>query len=141
MAYRTTSQSKSFLYTKKNSGSKRTNKNEFHNVIGRAMWDDNGVGEFGVGPMYLKDYAPPAGGDGYWNWLKRLLKRIANAHKEIEPKTHGNNKNGVEEPTEWEQAVIDCMDRVDDIQKEREAAGGPTSEMKNNLVVGFFRKC
>jgi hypothetical protein len=101
------------------------------------MWDDNGVGEFGVGPMYLKDYAPPAG-DGYWNWLKRLLKRFANAHKEIEPKTHSNNKNGVEEPTEWEQAVIYCMDRVDDIQKEREAAGGPTSEMKNNLVDGIL---
>ena len=50
------------------------------------MWDDNGVGEFGVGPMYLKDYAPPAGGDGYWNWLKRLLKRIATHTKKLSPK-------------------------------------------------------
>ena len=127
-----------FEYKKKNSGSKRANKNEFLDVIGRSMWADNGVGELGEGPMYLKDYAPPEGVDGYWNWLGRLLKRIRTAHKQIDSKTHGNNKNGVEEPTEWEQAVIDCMDRVDEILKEREAAVGPTSEMKNNLVNGLL---
>ena len=123
-----------FEYKKKNSGSKRANKNEFLDVIGRSMWADNGVGELGEGPMYLKDYAPPEGVDGYWNWLGRLLKRIRTAHKQIDSKTHGNNKNGVEEPTEWEQAVIDCMDRVDDIQKEREAAGGPDQHLKWRII-------
>jgi len=112
--------------------------NDFRDMIGKAMWNENEVGEFGMGPMYLKNYAKPSGDSAYFNWLKQLLKRIEDAHKEIDTKTHGNNENGVEEPTEWEQAVIDCMDRVDDIRKERESALGRTCEMKNSLVDGLL---